>query len=224
MAARAARLALADARALEEEAERVNPIDGRGLSGGMVGAGATPSMGLSMFRGGGMEEYSSSDEEMVGAGTLHITHEGAGMDEAYGMGKHLSEHLHKLHGAGFWDSFKSGFDSVMKVAAPIAKVALPMVSPGLGTAASLGLTALGYGTHKGDERKTARKAYEGAGKEPPVPPFDIAEHSGKYEGKGFTGQGKGDKKRRGELVRYLMKTHGMKLGEASKFIKANNLY
>jgi len=43
--ARAQRKHLADMRALEEEAERENPLDGRG--------GATPSMGLSQVRGGG---------------------------------------------------------------------------------------------------------------------------------------------------------------------------
>ena len=51
---REARKMLADARAVEEEAERANPVRGRGkkLLGAVKGAGATPSMGLSQFRGG----------------------------------------------------------------------------------------------------------------------------------------------------------------------------
>lgn len=57
LSGRNARLALADARALEEQAERVNPVApsrGRGkkLLGAVKGGGATPSMGLSQFRGG----------------------------------------------------------------------------------------------------------------------------------------------------------------------------
>ena len=47
-----------DMRAMEEQSERMNPVRGRG---------ATPSMGLSQFRGGGESE---SDEEMVGGGFL----------------------------------------------------------------------------------------------------------------------------------------------------------
>jgi hypothetical protein len=54
---RKARLVMADTRALEEQVERVNPVapsKGRGkkLLGAVKGAGATPSMGLSQFRGG----------------------------------------------------------------------------------------------------------------------------------------------------------------------------
>ena len=52
-----------DMRAMEEQMERLNPVRGRG---------ATPSMGLSQFRGGGMEGCgdSESDEEMEGGGFL----------------------------------------------------------------------------------------------------------------------------------------------------------
>ena len=58
--ARAARAALADSRALEEEYLRDQMHGGARF----VGAGATPSMGLSQFRGGARHyEESSSDEE-----------------------------------------------------------------------------------------------------------------------------------------------------------------
>jgi hypothetical protein len=56
--ARQARKDLADMRAMEEQNARVT-MRGRGA---IVGAGATPSMGLSQFRGGGDMYDSSSDE------------------------------------------------------------------------------------------------------------------------------------------------------------------
>jgi len=73
---------MADSRAMEEQMERMNPLDGRG---------ATPSMGLSQIRGG-MKEDSDSD------------------DDAKAQGKALSEHLHKLHGKGYARSFQKGMD------------------------------------------------------------------------------------------------------------------
>lgn len=73
---------MADSRAMEEQMERMNPLDGRG---------ATPSMGLSQIRGG-MREDSDSD------------------DDAKVQGKALSEHLHKLHGKGYARSFQKGMD------------------------------------------------------------------------------------------------------------------
>jgi hypothetical protein len=57
--ARLARKELADMRAMEEQNARVT-MRGRGA---IVGAGATPSMGLSQFRGGGDMDDSSSDED-----------------------------------------------------------------------------------------------------------------------------------------------------------------
>lgn len=73
--ARAARLALADMRATQKQMNREEMHGGAFHGAGMVGAGATPSMGLSQFRGGkrgcgkgckGCEmcmDESSSDEE-----------------------------------------------------------------------------------------------------------------------------------------------------------------
>ena len=57
--ARLVRKERADMRAMEEQNARVT-MRGRGM---IVGAGATPSMGLSQFRGGGDMEDSSSDED-----------------------------------------------------------------------------------------------------------------------------------------------------------------
>ena len=61
--ARAARAQLADMRAIEEQMGRQQMHGGQ-----FYGAGATPSMGLSQFRGGASHKYSeySSDEDMEG--------------------------------------------------------------------------------------------------------------------------------------------------------------
>ena len=164
--ARQSRKALADMRALEEEAERVNPVRGRG---------ATPSLGLSQVRGGAREASPESDGEALegglsGCGMLGEDGHGQqrpvgagrrkkGMSEATQMGLHLGKHLHSLHGAGFFDDFKKGFNMVMGPVAGIAKSVLPLAGPE-GMAASGVLGALGYGKHGG----VRTGAYEGKGK------------------------------------------------------------
>ena len=81
--ARAARGQLADARAIEEQMHRQQMHGGQFYGAGMVGAGATPSMGLSQFRGGASHkcpscrrkrcvcEESSSDEEGMEGGAFY---------------------------------------------------------------------------------------------------------------------------------------------------------
>ena len=102
------KLAIAQSRAMEEQHERANPLARRG-------AGATPSMGLSQYRGG-ME--SESEEDEVG-GIIHSRMSGKGkkaavrrapksMDEATAMGLHLGKHLHGLHGDDFLQRFGAG--------------------------------------------------------------------------------------------------------------------
>jgi len=122
-------LAMADSRAMEEQMERENPVNEktlledrshmeqtRRLSGqGHCGGSATPSMGLSMYRGGGTKK-----------GQMRLTARRAyePPSEAHEMGRHLGLHLHQLHGgafhkefaeglhgAGFFDSIKRGFEN-----------------------------------------------------------------------------------------------------------------
>jgi hypothetical protein len=133
-----------DMRAMEEQMERHNPVSGRG---------ATPSMGMSQFRGGAYGCGEESDEELVGGGTGGMSRmvgagtggrKKKGMSEATQMGLHLGKHLHGLHGAGFFDDFKQGFMSVVGPVAGIAKSVLPMMGPE-GMAASGVMGALGLG-------------------------------------------------------------------------------
>ena len=220
-----------DMRAMEEEMERHNPI---------VGGSATPSMGLSQFRGGrhGSDSDSSSsssssddeNEQLVGGSRRRRQAKAKGMSEAMEMGLHLGKHLHGLHGAGFFDDFKSGFNSVIAPIARVAKPFLPMLGPE-GALASAGLSALGYGHAQKGARGRPRKggatnsdtgAYEGHGRE--------------RDDRAFMGMGTGGRKKRApagpndgrraraEIVKKVMAEKGMKMIEASKYVKAHNLY
>ena len=264
-----------DMRAMEEQMERHNPVNPKAeMRTGVYGRGATPSMGLSQFRGGGTGAGDSeSDEEMEGGGTGGMTRMvGAGrkkgMNEATQMGLHLGRHLHSLHGAGFWDDFKQGFNSVVAPVAGIAKQLLPMAGPE-GMAASGVINALGYGHGKKGARGT-RGCGTGAGKLVISHGGATNSDSGAYEGHGrerddrtFTGMGMGSRgflsdlgvgmgtgagegcgtgagtggrkkrapagandgrRKRAEVVKKVMADKGLSMIDASKYVKAHNLY
>ena len=215
-----------DMRAMEEESMRHNP---------MVGRGATPSMGLSQFRGGRRheeEEESESDEELEGGETYHGgARSRKRMSKAARMGAHLSHHIHTLHGAGWWDDFKSGFNSVMSPVASVAKSVLPMLGPE-GMAASGVIGALGYGRRRG--------CGTGAGKLTITHGGATNSDTGAYHGKGresddqrMVGMGRrkrapagpsDGRRKRAEIVRRVMDEQGLSMIEASKYVKANGLY
>lgn len=104
-----------DMRAMEEQhtLPQSNPIHG---------GSATPSMGLSQFRGGGLlGEDGHGMRRMVGSGTgAGRGRRGCGTggrnnkeEEAHRLGRALNLHLHKLHGAGYAKAFGGGFfDSI----------------------------------------------------------------------------------------------------------------
>ena len=240
-----------DMRAMEEQITlpQSNPVRG---------GGATPSMGLSQFRGGG------DMGRVVGAGK-------GKKGEAMRMGQALGSHINQLHGGGFFDDFKRGFDSVVAPVAGIAKTLLPMAGP-QGMLASGVINALGYGRHSAyDRRRTGcgtgggqLMITHGAGRERD----DVEMLSGRGYGMGYSGcgeksdseeeemeggqsfanpssmsmsgayqgQGTGGRRRRAsagpndgrrkraEIVKRVMAEKGMKMIEASKYVKANGLY
>jgi hypothetical protein len=105
----------------------------------------------------------------------------------------------EVSGAGFWDDFKSGFNSVIAPVASIAKPLLSLAGPE-GRVASMGLSALGYGQTGGRRRGRGQTG-------------------GAQTGGAYTG---GDaRKARGQMVSSLMREKGMTLGEASRYIKEN---
>jgi len=162
---------MADQRAMEEQSERMNPLDGRG---------ATPSMGLSQVRGGivmgdevalPFKKFGRKGKRFPMKLPMEMEQKMEGgmffpdfSRDAFFQGNQLLEHLHKLHGKGyarsfhegmkgglgtgryegkgFWDDFKKGFNMVFEPAAKVLKVA----STALGRPEiAAGLSAIGYG-------------------------------------------------------------------------------
>ena len=224
MSARDDRRMLADARAVEEEEERVNPINPkkqlgtrkgytgivRGGASHMVGAGSVPSMGLSTKRGGRKGKAMKSGEEM--------TETESDEDDVMGMGRALATHMKNLHGSGFYDEFRKGFEGVVHAVG------------GAQTGAYEGEGMDGCGTKKGQTRKTARKAYEavtemeGEGKLriqhlPEGEGEEIVTGGRRKKAKRAPASASDARRRRGAAVSKLMKEKGMTLGEASKYIK-----
>ena len=285
----------ADLRAMEIQANdtRTNPIRG--------GAGATPSMGLSQFRGGAVPDHisaaprrvvggasrargargsggneSESDEEVDGG--AHHGESASRMADATAMGLHLGQHLHSLHGAGFFSRFKKGFSKVGKTLAkgaekglavvkkvndfrekhiePVVRSVLPYLGPkgamlesalkakdvvkNLTTMLPEGkaknvIKAVGFG---GSMYPSG--AYEGQGRE--SDDIETMEAGSKMDkklakhAKAHPYKVEGGKKRRApaspsdgrrkraDIVKKVMADKGMKMIEASKYVKAHNLY
>jgi len=234
---RAERLAMADSRALEEEAERVNPVEPlkKGTRRGRttlvqdapeyVGGGATPSMGLSQFRGGAKKRKErspsppSEDLEggaIIGAGTkkgqMRKTARKAYEDTPEDMGKALASHIGTLHGAGFLEDFRKGM-----------MTAQTLVPKGGRKKVAENVSGPGFEAVSGGVR-TGR--YEGKGKL-------LIQHLPHGEGEEMV-VGGGKKKRRpagpddarrkrGQMVSKLMKEKGMTLAEASRHIKEHGM-
>jgi len=247
---------MADSRALEEQMERHNPVNPKNSLSNRrekvlrnVGAGATPSMGLSEFRGG-----SHSEARM--------------------MGHNLGRHLFGLHGGAFHKDFCDGMvsggrmtDEQMMERHEQAERAGPK---------GLSLKELREQHNRTAENEYARehpiahavgkhgmRAVEGLtnalvehGDKVGVPKGviegvksarDVAHGKGKtgaYEGKGMPhpimtampSVSRGGKKRRSpasagdgrrkraEIVKKVMAEKGMKMIEASKYVKQHGLY
>lgn len=118
---RRAHLAMADDRAMEEQNERENPVNPKELlhnrnedNRRLHGAGATPSMGLSEYRGGGTKmgqvrktarlAYMPKTTATMGGRTRK-------MSEPHMMGHHLGAHLMDLHGGAFHGDFLKGMEA-----------------------------------------------------------------------------------------------------------------
>ena len=244
---------------MEEQKERENPVQPlkKGTRRGRtsllldapeyVGAGATPSMGLSQFRGGRKtKERSPSPSEdlsggaIVGAGTkkgqTRQTARRAYEPKAEEMGKALGDHIQSLHGAGFFDDFKKGF---LSVARPLAGVAAMLPGPAgiAGKVASAALPFFGGANVSGPGFEAVSGGvrtgrYEGKGKL-------LIQHlpEGKGEemvvGKAMKGCGKktrrpagpsDGRRKRAEVVKKVMAEKGLSMIEASKYVKAHGLY
>lgn len=211
MSIRSQKLALADGRALEEQAERTNPI-----APSLRGKGATPSTGVSQFRGGmtrkllGKTQNTSKqlnaiiDKDESEHPSLYIKE----MDDeaempsgeydgaARAQGAALSAHLKSLRGGAFHKQFVEGM---------------------CGKGVDFGRFE-GEGGDSGSDDGMSGAGMCGAGM------------SG---GAGIVGAGKKPKRtvapsdarrKRAEIVKKVMAEKGLKMIEASKYVKAHNLY
>jgi hypothetical protein len=175
MSARQAAKNLGDVRAETVEARRVNTVGQSPLSG----MGATPSMGLSQFRGG------------------------AKHNEAKKLGAMLRKHVEELHGGAYADAFCGG-----------------MVG---------GASNSDTGAYDGEGRESADASMSGIH-------YPEASHRQFYEGGGELGRVVGGRRKRApagandgrrkraEIVKKVMAEKGMKMIEASKYVKAHGLY
>jgi len=201
--ARQARAALADMRALEEQAERMNPVDAKKQ---IRGSGATPSMGLSQFRGGARKgkmppAAPASDSE----------------DECECAGKMLAEHVEKMHGGAYLHKFMRG----------MGKALLGKEGHGVhggAMAHSMGMHGgINTGAYEGGENVIR---HVGAGMNISGPGYEEVAGGKKAKAKKAKrapAAVSDARKKRGAMVSKLMKEYGMSLGEASAYIKEHGL-
>jgi len=128
----------------ESDEEHDDNLEGKGHS--------APGTRLSRLVGSGRAKTNKKKlAEKIGEKSeeLHKLEHEAIENDHFKQGGALASHLVQKYGKEHADMFGSGFmDGLKKVlgfVAPIAKIALPMIAPGLGSVASAGISALGYG-------------------------------------------------------------------------------
>ena len=259
-ATRKAHRMLADARAMEEQHERHNPVNPKsqlmknknGVGGMPVrGSGATPSMGLSQFRGGKKHTLLDHLEDpMMGFGTkkgmVRKTARKAyePSSEAHEMGKHLASHIMSLHGGAFHKEFAMGFSDHKPVPeAQRAKMMLGQTKKGRSRNNGVPLLSgnvdgvVSGGNHYGEESCSDEEmeggantgAYEGHGLA-----SSLRKMTASMKGKGMLGEaghGMAPKRMvgagvsaRAKIVKEVMAEQGLSMIEASKYVKAHGLY
>lgn len=186
--AREARAAMADHRAMMIEGNRENPRNA------IRGRGATPSMGLSQFRGGGKREKAMADD----------------MTEAFGQGRHLYSHLHGLHGAGYAEDFRKGMSGGSRTGATEGQGKLE-ITHGDESESDEECRGGASTPHYKDEvvmvndaAVERRKKRATGGKKP------LGESDGRLA--------------RAKIVKQVMAKHGCSMIEASKYVKEHGLY
>lgn len=270
-ATRKAHRMMANERALAEQHERHNPVNPRsqlmknknGVAGHpVVGGSATPSMGLSQYRGGKKHTLLDHLEQpMEGFGTkkgqMRKTARRAyepKASEAHEMGLSLSKHIHGLHGAGFWsdfaDGFQKGFMGVMKPA--MSLMGMGVVSEAKRAKTMLGKMKKGRSRNNGvpllsgnvngntsggslDKRGSMMKGMGHNEESESDEECRGGSNTGAYEGHGKmlgeAGHGVAPKRMvgagvsaRAKIVKEVMAKHGLKMIEASKYVKEHGLY
>lgn len=144
------------------------------------------------------------------------------MGEDYGKNiAEMDEEARELVGGGFIDDFAKGFKQGIGLIAKPAKEVLSVIPNPVAQTASAGLSLAGFGKAKDGMTVKERKAMEKLHKAMSEDKKGGALTGGKKKRAKATG---GDKrKQRGAMISKLMKSKGMTLGQASKFIKENDL-
>lgn len=196
MSVRNAKLALADARALEEEAERENPVNPKQQIGTRRGRTTLVQEGHEMTGGAKhtLMDHIKHPKKGFGKrgllGKRETPSESAGKSEAHRHGVHLGRHLHNLYGGAYHSDFAAGFSEGcgMSGGNMLSRVV------GGGATPSMGLSQFRGGAD-----------------------------TGRYEGEGMSGGASAKRSARAALVKKLMKEEGLSLGAASKAVKERGL-
>lgn len=204
MSVRNAKLALADARALEEEAERENPVNPKHQIGVRKGRTSLVQEGHEMTGGAKhtLMDHIKHPKKGFGKkgllGEKQTPSESAGQSEAHRHGVHLGKHLHSLYGGAYHGDFARGFSEAVGCGMSGGNILSRVV--GGGATPSMGLSQFRGGADTG--------AYEGEGR------------SG---GVGRSGGASAKRSARAALVKKLMAEEGLSLGAASKAVKERGL-
>ena len=181
--------------------------------GALAGAGSAGLTGAGRKRGSGLTGASSAG--LTGAGSAGMTGAGKKYD-GRAMGR-LARHHTRLYGAGWFDDFvggfKDAFTGIMDVALPIADMI-----PGVGaitTPLKIANRILG-----GSKSRRVRGGNDDAKKEGELAFKEM------FDEKEKTSAPVGGRKpnKRAEIVKKVMAKKGLSLPEASKYVKAHNLY
>lgn len=124
---------------------------------------------------------------------------------------------HKLNGGGFWGDVWNGIKKVGRaVVAPVGNaVGSYFGVPGVGTVADQGLKLFGVGKRGGKQKAEAESDSDGTspkagGRKPKVKRSPMGASDGRMK--------------RNEIVKKVMAEKGLKMIEASKYVKQHNLY
>lgn len=230
------------------EAMEAHKAEGRAMKGGR----AVPSSGLSQFHGGGIvgaghcDYESDSSEEMVGGSRVSkvyareksskpalrtLPKDRLSEKDAMGMGRMLGKHIHEIHGSGFYDLFTKGVLEANKEEAAAESMEGGYLS---GPYEGMGDEERRVVIHRPRARRPP-PAYSQPPVQPPVQPPAKSEKAPKPAKGELTlsgrrmrddvGRGASDgRKKRAEVVKKVMREKGLSMIEASKYVKAHNLY
>jgi hypothetical protein len=196
---RSEKLSLADSRALEEQAER--EADTKGMPQKPL-----PLAGAGKKILSGMTRKAAAAEEPC---------------EAEGYGRQLMEHIHKLHGGAYGASFMKGMSAYGNPGVSGVPVAFSSNVPEKAAAAPKALKGKGRMVGAG-KLKIEHDCEESESDEE----MEGGLLTGRYEGEGRHEEAPkvNHRSARAAIVKKVMKEKGMKMAEASKYVKEHGLY